>query len=293
MAVPLRSVLAPLAVLLVLLLVVVLALWAGQRRLIYLPDGSPPGPVEEVLPGGREVPLTTADGLELTAWYLPARGEPPEEQAGDDHATEAPTAVLVAPGNAAHREARAPLAEAIAERGLAVLLLDYRGYGGNPGTPDSVGVVADARAGLAALEELGHPQERTLYFGESIGTGVAAALAAEEPPAGLVLRSPFPRLQDLAKHHYRWLPVGLLLRERLEVTPHLESLEVPVTVIYGDADEIVPPAMSAEVATAAPTLHEEVVIPGAGHNDAVMVGPPVADAVRRLADHVGGVSGTG
>ncbi|WP_194288601.1 alpha/beta hydrolase [Ornithinicoccus halotolerans] len=293
MAVPLRSVLAPLAVLLLLLLVLVLALWAGQRRLIFLPDGSPPGAVEQVLPGGREVPLTTADGLQLTAWYLPARGGPREDPPGDGQVSQAATAVLVAPGNAGHREARAPLAQALAERGLAVLLLDYRGYGGNPGAPDSGGVVADARAGLATLESLGHPRARTIYFGESIGTGVAAALAAEAPPAGLVLRSPFPRLRDLAQHHYPWLPVGLLLRERLQVSPHLRSLEAPVTVIYGDADEIVPPAMSAEVAAAAPTLHEEVVLPGVSHNDAVMVGPPVADAVRRLADHVGRVSGTG
>ena len=116
-------------------------------------------------------------------------------------------AVLVAPGNGGNRQGRAGFAEALSRRGLAVLLMDYRGYGGNPGSPNEDGLAADALAAAEALEELGYPPERTIYFGESLGAGVVAALQAKRPPAGLVLRSPFTELADVGAHHYPWLPV--------------------------------------------------------------------------------------
>ncbi len=103
-------------------------------------------------------------------------------------------AVLVAPGNAGNREGRAGLAEELSRRGLAVLLMDYRGYGGNPGSPSEDGLAADADAAAEALKELGYPAQRTIYFGESLGTGVVAALQSRHPPAGMVLRSPFTDL---------------------------------------------------------------------------------------------------
>ena len=88
--------------------------------------------------------------------------------------------------------------------------------------------------------------------------------------------------------HYHWLPVGLLLRDRFPVAGPLARSQVPVTVVYGDRDGIVPPGLSAEVADRAANLAEEVVLPGADHNDPVMFGAPVAEAVARLADRVGG-----
>ena len=132
-------------------------------------------------------------------------------------------AVLIAPGNGGNREGRAGLAEELSDRGLAVLLMDYRGYGGNPGTPTEEGLAADAFAATEALEALGYPPERTIYFGESLGTGVVAALQVRRPPAGMVLRSPFTELADVGAHHYPLLPVRLLLRDRFRVVEHLSS----------------------------------------------------------------------
>jgi uncharacterized protein len=103
----------------------------------------------------------------------------------------------------------------------------------------------------------------------------------------MVLRSPFPQLADVGAHHYPWLPVRLLLRDRFPVSDDLAGSEVPVTVVYADRDSIVPPALSARVADQAPALAERVVIAGAGHNDAVMFGPRVAETVVRLANTVG------
>jgi pimeloyl-ACP methyl ester carboxylesterase len=251
---------------------VVAVLWALQRQLIYFPDNTPVPSVSGIIPGGRDVTLHTADGLELGAWFVPAARSP-----------DTGMAVLVAPGNGGNRVARAELAEELARRGLAVLLMDYRGYGGNPGTPSEDGLAADADAAVGALTELGYPPDRTVYFGESLGSGVVAALQARHPPAGVVLRSPFPELADVGSHHYPWLPVRALLRDRFPVVSHLAGSDVPVTVIYGDRDSVVPTALSARVADRAPALAERVVLEGADHNDPVMFGPRVADAVARLA----------
>jgi pimeloyl-ACP methyl ester carboxylesterase len=195
-------------------------------------------------------------------------------------------AVLVAPGNGGNRVGRAGLAHELSRRGLAVLLMDYRGYGGNPGSPSEEGLAADAVAATDALAALGYPPQRTIYFGESLGTGVVAALQAKRPPAGMVLRSPFTELADVGAHHYPLLPVRLLLRDRFPVVEQLSSSPVPVSVVYGDSDSVVPTALSATVADSAVRLVERVVIPGADHNDAVMFGPLVADAVWRLAAEV-------
>ena len=258
--------------------VVVGMLYWLQRQMIYFPDASTVPPAGDVIDGARDVTLRTDDGLELGAWFVPAA-----PGSGADRRM----AVLVAPGNGGNRLGRADLAEELRRRGLAVLLLDYRGYGGNPGSPSEDGLASDAMAAAEALEDLGYPPERTIYFGESLGTGVVAALQARRPPAGVVLRSPFTEFADVGAEHYPWLPVRRLLRDRFPVTDNLAGSEVPVTVIYGDRDTIVPTEISKRVADEAPVLAERVVIAGAGHNDAVMFGPRVADAVARLADEVG------
>lgn len=250
-------------------------LTALQRQLIYFPDSTTVPPAGEVIRGARDLTLHTSDGLALGAWFVPA------SPASDTH-----LAVLVAPGNGGSRSGRAGLATELSRRGLSVLLMDYRGYGGNPGSPSEDGLARDAMAAALALEELGYPAERTIYFGESLGAGVVAALQARRPPAGVVLRSPFTELADVAAHHYPWLPVRQLLKDTFPVTSLLSVSEVPVTVIYGDRDSVVPTELSARVADEAGSLVERVVIRGADHNDEVMFGPVVADAVAGLATTV-------
>ncbi len=261
-------------VLLILGLVVAM-LWALQRQLIYFPDRAPVPPATDVIAGARDVTLHTADGLELGAWFVPAAGP-----------ADTGMAVLVAPGNGGNRAGRAGFADELSRRGLAVLLMDYRGYGGNPGDPSEDGLAYDADAAAEALKELGYPAQRTLHFGESLGSGVVAALQARHPPAGIVLRSPFTELADVGAHHYPWLPVRGLLRDRFPVVEHLAISDVPVTIIYGDRDSVVPSELSATVADHAPSLAERVVLADADHNDPVMFGSQVAAAVARLAHNV-------
>jgi uncharacterized protein len=269
---PVRRLLLGLVVVGVVLAVLTGLLWGLQRRLVYLPDDGPVPAAATVLPGARDVVLETSDGLRLGAWFVPGR------DAG------AP-AVLVANGNGGHRGLRAPLAAALARRGLAVLLFDYRGYGGNPGSPSEEGLARDVRAARAhLLEEAGVPPDRLLYLGESLGAAVVTELATEHPPAGLVLRSPFVDLAAVGAEHYPFLPVRALLRDRYPVAELVAAVRVPTTVVLGDSDSIVPPAQSRAVAAAAAGLHRLVEVPGADHNDRVLLdGDALVDAVVELA----------
>jgi len=248
-------------------------LWAFQRQLVYLPDNGPVPPASAVLPGARDVVLETEDGLELGAWYLPAP-------------TAGAPAVLIAPGNAGSRASRAPLARALAEHDLSVLLLDYRGYGGNPGSPSEQGLARDVRAARRyLLEVVGVPHDRLLYLGESLGAAVVAELATQHPPVGLVLRSPFEDLASVAAVHFPLLPVRSLLRDRFPVAQLVAEVDAPTTVVHGTADAVVPPEQSRTVAAAAARLHRLVPVPGADHNDLVLAaGDPVVQAVVELAD---------
>ena len=214
--------------------------WGLQRRLIYFPAPSSVPPVSGVLPGAREVRLHTADGLELGAWLVPAGGPSRD------------VTVLVASGNAGNRSLRAPLAAALSRAGMAVLLFDYRGYGGNPGRPSEAGLALDVRAAHRYLtQDRQVPQGRLLYVGESLGAAVVTELATEHPPAGLLLRSPFVDLGAVGRAHYPYLPVGALLRDRYPVAEQLARIAVPTTVVYGTEDGIVPPEQSRAVAAAA------------------------------------------
>ncbi|MGC9668640.1 alpha/beta hydrolase [Planosporangium sp. 12N6] len=249
-----------------------------QRRLTYFPDRQPVPDAATVLPGARDVLLDTADRLRLGAWLVapagPGRG----------------VAVLVAPGNAGSRLGRVPLARALAGAGLTVLLIDYRGYGGNPGSPTQSGLARDVRAAREYLVgSAGFTPDRIVYLGESLGAAVVTELAVAHPPAGLVLRSPFVDLAAVGRHHYPVLPVRALLRERYPVADLIGAVTVPTVVIYGTADSVVPPGQSRTVATRAGGPLRVVAVEGADHNDPVLLdGAPVVGAVVDLADRIRG-----
>ncbi|HEX5511801.1 MAG TPA: alpha/beta hydrolase [Actinomycetales bacterium] len=263
------------------------AIWGLQRRLVFFPDPTPVPAAATVLPGAEDVELTTADGLRLGAWYVPATAGnevATRDAAGPPPRTEGWT-VVFAPGNGGNRAGRIEVARRLADRGVAVLLMDYRGYGGNPGSPSEEGLALDARAALAHLLTVRRVDpERLIYVGESLGCAVVTELATVHPPAALLLRSPFTALADVAGHHYPGVPAGLLLRDRFEVRTNVSTLHVPVTVVYGDRDSIVPPDQSRRVAEAAPNPAKVVVVEGADHNDAALLhGDAVIDEVLALA----------
>lgn len=261
-------------VLLVVVGLLLVTVWGLQRRLIYFPQPSSVSPVSGVLPGAREVRLSTSDGLELGAWLVPA-GRPGRA-----------VTVLVAGGNAGNRSLRAPLAAALSRAGMTVLLFDYRGYGGNPGSPSEAGLALDARAAYRYLtQDCQVPPGRLLYFGESLGAAVVTELATAHPPAGLLLRSPFVGLAAVGRVHYPYLPVGVLLRDRYPVAERLARITVPTTVVYGTEDSVVPPEQSRAVAAAAGGPTVLTAVRDADHNDqALLDGAVLLRAVLELAD---------
>ena len=229
--------------------------WTAQRRLIYFPSQSV-GIASTISSDTDEVVFTTDDGLTLSAWWVPASESPNG------------STVVVFHGNGGNRTDRAPLAQAFAERGYGVLLVDYRGYGGNPGNPSEAGLLLDAKAAIAYVESRTDVEPNKLvYFGESLGAAVAIAVAQEHPPSALVLRSPFTSLPDVARTHYPYLPTGLLLRDRYPSLDTIRTLDVPVLVIAGSRDTIIPIAQSRELYEASPDPKRFVIIDGADHND--------------------------
>ena len=237
-------------------IVALAALWWAQRSLMYFPSGGPVPAAAQVVAGAEDVELATGDGLRLGAWFVPGRGAPPRP------------AVLVANGNAGDRSDRAPLAAALARAGYSVLLFDYRGYGGNPGSPTEAGLLSDARAAADHLRDRPDVDPaRIAYFGESLGSGVVTALAVERPPSALVLRSPFTSFAEIGSHHYPWLPVAPLIRDRYPIDAQIPSVRAPVLIIAGESDEIVPLRFSRAVHEKAAEPKRLVVLRGAGHND--------------------------
>ena len=187
-------------------------------------------------------------------------------------------------GNAGNRAYRSGLARAFREHGVAVLLFDYRGYGGNEGRPTEAGLAFDARAARAYLATRADVDpQRVVYFGESLGAAVAIGLAVEHPPAALVLRSPFTSLADVGRLHYPFLPVRWLLRDRFQSLERIAQIASPVLVIAGDRDSVVPLEQSRQLYAAASAPKRLVIISGADHNDeALAAGPEVIQATLQL-----------
>jgi len=253
-----------LAMLLVGYAVLLVLVWAFQRRMLYFPMGSLP-PAAGVLPGAQEVEIRTENGPDLGAWLLPPRSRPNG------------AAVLIFNGNAGNRAMRAPIAAAFSEAGYTAMLFDYRGYGGNPGRPTEDGLIADgvaARRYLASRPEV--DPARIVYYGESLGSGVAVGVALQEPPAALVLRSPFASMVDLAGLHYPLLPTRWLLADRYVSIERVARIDCPLLVVAGEADRVVPYGQSRKLFDAAPMQVKRLVtVPRADHNDLEMIGPEV------------------
>jgi len=245
-------------------------MWLVQRRLIYLPAGDVPA-VSRVLPGAEEVVVRTDDGLDLAAWWLPP------DLAG--------VAAVFFHGNAGNRADRAPMARALHAAGIGVLLVDYRGYGGNSGHPTEEGLVGDGLAAVAYLRSRDEVDpDRIVLVGRSLGSGVALGVAARRAPAAVVLVSPFASLDDVARAHYRLPMIGWLLRDHFPNLSRIRELDVPVLVVAGSGDTIVPPEQSREVYEAAPGRKRWVLVEGADHDDAALKDRAVEETIAFVGE---------
>lgn len=235
-------------------------------RLTYYPEGLTEAegrPGRWGLSGAAEARVATEDGLSLHGWWVPAD---PRDRSRCD------AAVIYFHGNAGSIAGRAGIARELSRRGLDVLLFDYRGYGRSEGRPSEAGFRRDAEGALRyVVEEQGVPASRVVLMGQSLGSAVAARLALDHPAAALVLGAPFPGLPAAVGHHAPWLPVRLLRwREgRYEGGSGLADLRMPLLVLLGERDTLVPPALTERVFAAAPEPRTLVRV-DADHNTLVM-----------------------
>lgn len=249
-----------------------------QRSLIYLPDRSPLDADRLAGPGWRTIETNTADGLELRHLYRPGRAD-------------AGPLLLAFHGNGGHAGHRVEKFEEMLGPERGVLLAEYRGYGGNPGRPSEAGLLADARSLLDWMAEEGLSPAGVVLYGESLGSGVATALAAEtaaagRPFAGLILESPFDALAAVAQHHYWYLPARPLVRDRFDSAARIGAVEAPLLVLHAEADRVVPLRFGERLFAAAAEPKRFVRIgDGARHNDLYHL-PAFRQAVRAFLEEL-------
>ena len=271
------------AALAVLRLTLVLSALGGllllfETRFIYFPSRA-----HEATPAGlglpsEEVLFTAEDGVRLHGWFLPVRG--------------ARWTVLLSHGNAGNISHRLDRTLFLQTRlGASVLLYDYRGYGRSEGSPDEPGTYRDARAAYRYLvEQRRVPPERLVLFGESLGSAVSLDLALAHPAAALILEAPFTSVPAMARTTI-FFPLAPFVRTRYDNLEKVGRLRMPLLVLQGDHDEVVPFAQGRRLFEAAPGPKRFFAIPGAGHNDTFLVGgdaywQAIADFLAGLPDPV-------
>jgi hypothetical protein len=224
--------------------------------LVYYPMPYPQGDWNlQAQAGARDLWFTTQDGIRLNAWWFPEPGSR--------------FVTLFLHGNAGNVTHRIDHAQAIKSAGSAVLVLDYRGYGKSNGHPDERGLQLDADAAYDTLLQRGYRPGELLIHGESLGTAIAVDLASRRPCAGVILESPLASLGDMSA---RVLPViGPLLVNGFNTKTTIKRVRVPLLILHGDADEIVPFRQGQAVFAAANQPKEFWRIHGAHHNDLLYV----------------------
>ena len=229
-------------------LVLCVAAFALQRSMLF------PAPKAAIqLPekqGFGRLPL--GDGLHVDTYYLPA---PPG----------APTVVHFH-GNGEQLLDQMDLGQRLHSWGLGFLAVEYPGYGASPGSPTEDGIYAAADAGLAWLRAQGVPPERTVLSGRSIGTGVAVEMARRGHGSRVMLVSPYTSIADIAALGFPFLPTKLLVRDRFDTASKAPDVKLPVLIIHGEQDTLIPVEMGRELGTRFPHATVETVA-GAGHND--------------------------
>jgi uncharacterized protein len=209
---------------------------------LYRPSAQRPSLGGLAALGAYEAALHSEDGLRLFSWYLP----PPDG---------APVIVYFH-GNGGDVGHRGERLRRFAEDGFGALMVEYRGYAGNPGAPTEPGLLADARAALAFLDAERVAPDRRVLYGESLGTGVAVQVAADHQIAALILESPYTSIADVAQYHYPWVPVRWLLHDRFDALAVIDSVQALTLFLYAERDTVIPARFGRALYAAAPEPKE-------------------------------------
>jgi fermentation-respiration switch protein FrsA (DUF1100 family) len=227
-------------------------LYVAQRSLMYFPDTAHVVPAEAGLPEAEEVPLTAADGVHVTAWHVPPRDAKP--------------VIVYFHGNGGALRFRVARFRRLIADGVGLVALEYRGYGGSAGSPSEQGLIADAQAAYRFAAGRYPPQQLVLW-GESLGSGVAIALAAERPVGRVMLEAPFTSAVALGARHYWYLPVSLLMKDQFRSDLRIGKVTAPVMIMHGVHDRVVPYAMGEQLFDLANKPKHFVRFLDGGHED--------------------------
>ena len=216
-------------------LALLVLLYLFQNRFLY----PAPQDVHPPAPGFEAVQLSTTDGLTLNAHWQPPEADQPS--------------VVFFHGNASSLAGATEATRLLATQGYGVLLVNYRGYGGNPGDPSEQGFYKDGHAAMAFLADKGVRRARTIIIGNSIGSGAATHIANQFNTGALILVSPFASLVEVASEAMPIAPVGLLLKDRFENIEKAPDLKMPVLIQHDTTDNVVPYSQGKRLSRAAKT----------------------------------------
>lgn len=225
-----------------------------ERRGIFQPEKYPAGDWQPTAVLVQDANFTAADGTRLHGWYV--RHPQPKGHA------------LLLHGNAGNVTLLADTLRTLNRRhNLAVLALDYRGYGRSEGTPSEQGLYQDARAArkwLAQTEQIA--ESDVILMGFSLGGAVAIDLA-QDGARGLVVANTFTSIPEVAQHHWPMMPMSLMLTTKMNSLDKIKQYRGPLLLSHGDADEVVPHRHGEELYAAAPGPKRLVTVAGGKHND--------------------------
>ena len=220
------------------------------------------------LAGVSEWVLDTQDGERIIAWYAPAERSRPT--------------ILYFHGNGGGLVTRAERLRKYQSRGLGMLMVSYRGYSGGTGSPSEAANVADAHLAYDALVASGVDPRSIVIYGESLGTGVAIALAAERQIGGLILDAPFTSAADIGAAAYPFVPVRWFIKDAFRSDQRIGRVKAPLLVLHGEQDRIIPIAFGEKLFALASEPKQMVRFPSGGHVDLDDHG--AADAVQTFLD---------
>ena len=225
-------------------------MYVFQRSLLYFPDPRRTAPAEAGLPQAQEVILTTSDGERLVAWTVAPRADKP--------------VVLYFHGNAGSLRLRADRFRRVTADGTGLVAMSYRGYSGSTGSPSEAGLILDAAAAYAHATKM-YPDARLIVWGESLGTAVGIALAAERPVGALILDAPFTSAAELGASVYPFVPVRWLMKDTFHSDRRIAQVKAPILVLHGERDGIVPIGFGERLFALAPEPKRFVRFASGGH----------------------------
>lgn len=233
-----------------------LLLWTTtvlQRQLMYYPSTEHVLPSAENLNAVEERVLSTPDGARVLVWYSRANSGMPT--------------LLYFHGNAGSLADRAERIRKYQAKGYGMFMMTYRGFGGSTGKPSEHANVADANLAYDTLVASGVAPDDIIIYGESLGSSVAVQVAAKRKAAGLILDAPYTSMVDLARLHYPQIPLRWLMTDRYETMHYIGDVTMPLLIIQGGKDDIVPPAMGKAVLAAAHAPKQLAEFPEADHTE--------------------------